>query len=58
MVVMAIAELSFSEKLALVPEAPEPVLSYSPKSTSAVLGELLDHSIQPAELMTEVMDVY
>ena len=45
------AELSLVEKLALVPEAPVPVLPYSSNVTSSVFGELELHSSQPALLI-------
>lgn len=43
---------SFFEKLALVPEAPAPVLLYSPYSTWSVLGESVPQMCQPAALIT------
>lgn len=44
------AELSLLEKLALVPDAPVPVLPYSWKVTSSVFARLVLHCSQPAEL--------
>jgi len=55
---MEIAELSFVEKLALVPEAPVPVLPYSWKVTSAVFGVLVLHISQPALLITAPSTVF
>ena len=43
--------LIFVAKLARVPLAPDPELSYSWKVTSCILAVLLDHTDQPAPLM-------
>jgi hypothetical protein len=55
---IATGSLNFSEKLARVPFAPAPVFPYSAKVTFSVLGVEVDHSVQPAELTTLVMEVF
>ena len=56
-VVIATGLLSLVAKLALVPDAPGPVLPHSPNSTSLVFGSSVLQICQPTLLMTALRDV-
>jgi len=55
---MVAAELSLEEKLALVPEAPAPVLPYSWNVALAVFGVLVLHCSHPAPLIIAPKTVF
>lgn len=55
---MSTGELSFVAKLARVPDAPAPVLLYSPNSTSSVRSSPVFQTCHPALLMTSLISVF